>query len=83
MYLKKSRHALSPNCHYPPESSPLGRVHNDANIFAIIGRCPGSLFVSNVYSTFCNSACISTVVSNLHPPQLDFNLGEEEEVTEG
>jgi len=60
----------------PLKGSPLGSVHNDANIFAMIGRCPGSPFVSNVSSTFCNSACISNMVSNLHPLNLILILGK-------
>jgi len=42
----------------------------------MFGRCPGSPFVSNVFSTFCNLACISTMVSNLHPLILILILGK-------
>jgi hypothetical protein len=43
---EKSRHTQSPNSHRPLQSSSLGSVHNDPNVSATIGSCPGSPFVS-------------------------------------
>jgi len=57
MYQKKKKKTdtLKALITIPPlQSSPFGSVHNDPNISAMIGRCPGSPFVS-VFSTFCNS----------------------------
>jgi hypothetical protein len=42
---KTSRHIQSPNCHCPLQSSPLGGVHNDPNVFAMIRICPGICLV--------------------------------------
>jgi hypothetical protein len=43
---KKSRNTQSPNRHRPLQSSPLGSVHNEPNVSATIGSCPGSPFMS-------------------------------------
>jgi hypothetical protein len=72
---KKSTHTQSPNRHRPLQSSSFGSVHNDLNVSATIGSCPGSPFVS-ASSTFCDSDWISSTVSNLRPFNLIFILGK-------
>ena len=60
-------------CH--PRSSSLPHIDTSPTISSIFWMLPGSPFLSEQQITLCNSACISSVVSNWRPFSFNFIFG--------